>query len=76
MSNLVQLPIKFECNHCQRIYLYHYANTPLHDPRCPDCQHTGLLMGVADKVDLFRYPMMLLNRIMKQSWHKLNKAHS
>ena len=76
MTTLVQLPIKFECKHCHHIYLYRHNSLSLHNPLCPDCQHTGLLMGVAEKVDLLRYPVMLLNKFMKQSWHKLNKVHS
>ncbi len=76
MSILLQLPIKFECKHCQQIYFHSYAQSALHPPHCPDCQHAGLLMGVAEKTDLLRYPILWIGKVMKQSWHKLNKAHS
>lgn len=76
MSLFVQLPIKFECKHCQLTYFHAYAPSALHKPLCPECHRTGLLMGVAEKTDLLRYPITWVTKFMKQSWHRLNKAHS
>ena len=76
MSLFVKLPIKFECKHCQVTYFHLCAQSTLHEPRCPECHHTGLLLGVAEKTDLFLFPITWVATSMKQSWHRLNKAHS
>lgn len=76
MSLFVQLPIKFECKHCQLTYFHAYTPSALHKPHCPKCHHTGLLMGVAEKKDLLLYSITSAVKFIKQSWHRLNKVHS
>lgn len=76
MSLFIQLPIKFECKHCQLTYFHAYAPSVLHKPHCPKCHHTGLLMGVAEEKDLLLYSITSAVKFIKQSWHRLNKVHS
>ena len=49
MSVLPSSSLKFECKHCDKIYLHHYANAQHRYPHCPDCKQAGLLLGRAEK---------------------------
>ncbi len=76
MSLFIQLPIKFECKHCQVTYFHLCTQSMLHEPHCPQCHHTGFLMGAAEKKDLPLYSITSAVKFIKQSWHRLNKVHS
>ncbi|ENX14760.1 hypothetical protein F894_01126 [Acinetobacter sp. CIP 51.11] len=48
MSLLTSKSLKFECHHCDKIYLQHYKDQ---QHRYPDCQQAGLLLGLAEAGD-------------------------
>lgn len=75
MSVLPSSSLKFECKHCDKIYLHHYANAQHRYPHCPDCKQAGLLLGRAEKEDLLRYPFEFASSYVKQTLHMLGKQH-
>ena len=60
MSVKPNIPMKFECAHCNKIYLdqYQHIMRP-HYPDCPNCEQPGLLLGIAVIEDLFKHPVSL-----------------
>lgn len=74
MSVKPNIPMKFECAHCNKIYLgqYQHIMRP-HYPDCPNCEQPGLLLGNAVIEDLFKHPFSFVQIYFKQTLHKLNK---
>lgn len=75
MSILLTKPLKFECTHCDKIYLHNLEHEQPKYPHCPNCQHAGLLLGVAETEDLVRHPVEFATSYVKQTWHMLSKAY-
>ncbi len=74
MSVKPNIPMKFECAHCNKIYLgqYQHIMRP-HYPDCPNCEQPGLLLGIAVIGDTTQTPFFLCADLFKQTLHKLNK---
>lgn len=71
-----KMPIKFECTHCNKIYMYRYYPTiRAFYPECPDCKQAGLLLGKADPIDILKYPQTFAKIFFKQISYKLSKSH-
>ncbi|AVH13923.1 hypothetical protein ABFP25_06490 [Acinetobacter indicus] len=77
MSILAQLPMKFECRQCNKLYLHQYQQEKRHYPHCPSCQKAGLLLGIAELQDLIKHPLIFAASFIKfkPSSHKLNTSH-
>lgn len=73
MSVFPSRPMKFECKHCDKIYLHQYKHEQHRYPHCPHCRHAGLLLGLAEKEDLIRLPLDYASSYVKQTWHRLSK---
>ncbi|AYA68743.1 hypothetical protein CDG62_10490 [Acinetobacter sp. WCHA55] len=76
MSVKPNIPMKFECAHCNKIYLgqYQHLMRP-HYPDCPSCEQPGLLLGIAVIEDLVKHPFFFVQNYFKQTLRKLNKPH-
>lgn len=71
-----KMPIKFECTHCNKIYMYQYhVNISAFYPECPDCKQAGLLLGTADPIDILKHPRTFAKSLFKQISYKLSKSH-
>ena len=75
MAVIPSSSLKFECKHCDKIYLHHYAHAQYRYPHCPDCKQAGLLLGRVEKEDLLRYPLEFASSYVRQTLHKLGKQH-
>ena len=66
MSVIASRSLKFECKHCDKIYLHHYAHSQYRYPHCPDCKQAGLLLGRAENktccVIRLNLPLPMLDR--------------
>ncbi|NNH87678.1 hypothetical protein HLH13_08140 [Acinetobacter sp. ANC 4279] len=72
----IKMPMKFECTHCNKIYMYQYpTNTISFYPTCPACEQAGLLLGTADTIDIVKHPKTFAKTLIKQISHKLGKSH-
>ena len=72
MSVKPNMPIKFECAHCNKIYLgqYQHIMRP-HYPDCPSCEQPGLLLGIAVIEDLLKHPLSFVqNLYLINRWNK------
>ena len=71
-----KMPMKFECIHCNKIYMHQYpTNAISFYPTCPDCEQAGLLLGTADTIDIVKHPKTFAKTLIKQISHKLGKSH-
>lgn len=75
MSVIASRSLKFECKHCDKIYLHHYAHSQYRYPHCPDCKQAGLLLGRVEKGDVLRNPLEFASSYVRQTLHKLGKSH-
>lgn len=76
MTVLTQMPIKFECTDCCKIYMYPYSMKTLNFyPTCPTCKQAGLLLGTAETLDLIKHPRNFIQSLLKQIMYKPGKQH-
>ncbi|NWK73043.1 hypothetical protein HYG93_01830 [Acinetobacter sp. SwsAc6] len=68
MSMLFNLPMKFECTHCNTCYMHPYQTQEHHYPACPQCKAQGQLLGIAETGDLIQNPIHAMNSYL--SWVK------
>ena len=57
MLNLITM-LKLECRRCKKLYLYQ-AKPSYPTLRCPICDRTTILHGLAETVDVLRHPFSL-----------------
>lgn len=77
MSVKPNMPMKFECEQCNKIYLQQYDyEMRTRYPDCPNCEQPGLLLGIAAAQDILKYPLSFVNNYLKQTLHRLSKPHS
>lgn len=70
-----QLPIKFSCRQCAKMYMAPYSLEHFCAyPNCPNCQLPGQLLGLAEKADIAKYPLTFAKAYLKQSLPKLNMS--
>ncbi len=74
MLNLLTMPLKLECRRCKKLYLYQ-AKPAYPNMRCPICDRTTMLHGLAETADVLRHPLRFVLSYLKPSWHKRDKAH-
>lgn len=70
---LSALPMKFECTHCNQVYLHAYQQDDHHYPTCPECHKAGLLLGMTETEDFLRHPIVLISSYFR--WAKIKWAN-
>lgn len=61
MPTVSNMPIKFECHHCQKIYMQKYsAEALVNYPHCPDCDTAGMLLGSVETEDILKHPVTFI----------------
>ena len=70
------LPLKFSCDHCNKIYLSLIHHSQQCSPDCAKCQRPLKMLGLIELQDLTKHPLQFVKAMVKAPLHKLSTLHS